>query len=150
MDLIRNFLGGGSNGEEPDAKRVKREDDGSAGAANGGAIGTSTSGAGGAGGAGADGKVDHLGQYAMLEIHLRKQEEDGELVYMVIKNDGEEQNMIWLVNLKNIFSKQLPNMPKEYIVRLVMDPRHHSMICMKNNTVIGGITYRPFWRQNMG
>ena len=47
MDLIRNFLGGGSNGEEPDAKRVKREDDGSAGAANGGAIGTSTSGAGG-------------------------------------------------------------------------------------------------------
>ena len=60
MDLIRNFLGGGSNGEEPDAKRVKREDDGSAGAANGGAIGTSTSGAGGAGGAGADGKVDHL------------------------------------------------------------------------------------------
>ena len=33
MDLIRNFLGGGSNGEEPDAKRVKREDDGSAGAA---------------------------------------------------------------------------------------------------------------------
>ena len=96
-----------------------------------------------------EGKVDHLGQYAMREIHLRKQE-DGELVYMVIKNDGEEQNMIWLVNLKNIFSKQLPNMPKEYIVRLVMDPRHHSMICLKNNTVIGGITYRPFWRQNMG
>ena len=47
--------------------------------------------------------------------------------------------MIRLVNLKNIFSKQLPNMPKEYIVRLVMDPRHHSMICLKNNTVIGGI-----------
>ena len=150
MDLIRNFLGGGNNGEEPDAKRVKREDDDSAGAANGGANGTSTSGAGGAGGAGVEGKVDHLGQYAMREIHLRKQEEDGELVYMVIKNDGEEQNMIWLVNLKNIFSKQLPNMPKEYIVRLVMDPRHHSMICLKNNTVIGGITYRPFWRQNMG
>ena len=38
----------------------------------------------------------------------------------------------------------------EYIVRLVLDPRHHSMICLKNNAVIGGITYRPFWRQNMG
>ena len=26
-----------------------------------------------------------------------------------------------LVGLKNIFARQLPNMPKEYIVRLVMD-----------------------------
>ena len=48
----------------------------------------------------------------MREIHLRKQEDDGELVYMVIKNDGEEQNLVWLITLKNIFSKQLPNMPK--------------------------------------
>ena len=69
---------------------------------------------------------------------------------MVIKNDGEEQNVVWLIALKNIFSKQLPNMPKEYIVRLVLDPRHHSMIVLKSGAVIGGITYRPFWRQNMG
>jgi histone acetyltransferase len=48
----------------------------------------------------------------MREIHLRKQEDDGELVYMVIKNDGEQQNLVWLIALKNIFSKQLPNMPK--------------------------------------
>ena len=85
----------------------------------------------------------------MREIHLRKQEDDGELVYMVIKNDGEEQNLVWLITLKNIFSKQLPNMPKEYIVRLVLNPNHHSMICLKNGQVIGGITYRPFWRQKM-
>lgn len=26
-----------------------------------------------------------------------------------------------LIGLKNIFARQLPNMPKEYIVRLVMD-----------------------------
>lgn len=26
-----------------------------------------------------------------------------------------------LIGLKNIFGRQLPNMPKEYIVRLVMD-----------------------------
>ena len=39
---------------------------------------------------GGGGKGGPLGQYAMREIHLRKQEEDGELVYMVIKNDGEE------------------------------------------------------------
>lgn len=29
--------------------------------------------------------------------------------------------MIQLIALKNIFAKQLPKMPKEYIVRLVMD-----------------------------
>ena len=29
-----------------------------------------------------------------------------------------------LITLKNIFGKQLPKMPKEYIVRLVMDRRH--------------------------
>ena len=90
-----------------------------------------------------------FGHYANRDMHLRKQEEDGELRWKVIKNDGNEQHSIWLIALKNIFSKQLPNMPKEYIVRLVFDPRHHSMLCLKNDVVIGGITYRPFWRQNM-
>ena len=90
-----------------------------------------------------------VGHYANRDMHLRKQEEDGELQWKVIKNDGNEQHSIWLIALKNIFSKQLPNMPKEYIVRLVFDPRHHSMLCLKNDVVIGGITYRPFWRQNM-
>ena len=32
--------------------------------------------------------------------------------------------MVFLIGLKNIFSKQLPNMPKEYIARLVLDRRH--------------------------
>jgi len=90
-----------------------------------------------------------VGHYANRDMHLRKQEEDGELQWKVIKNDENEQHSIWLIALKNIFSKQLPNMPKEYIVRLVFDPRHHSMLCLKNDQVIGGITYRPFWRQNM-
>jgi hypothetical protein len=40
---------------------------------------------------------------------------------------GEDFNVclcLWflrLIGLKNIFARQLPNMPKEYIVRLVMD-----------------------------
>ena len=29
--------------------------------------------------------------------------------------------LLRLIGLKNIFARQLPNMPKEYIVRLVMD-----------------------------
>jgi histone acetyltransferase len=90
------------------------------------------------------------GAYATRESHLRKQERDGELKWEVIKNDGSEANSRLLVALKNIFSKQLPNMPKEYIVRLVFDSRHYSMLCMKNGNVIGGITYRPFPKQRMG
>ena len=135
---------------------MKREDSdaegGEAGAAGAGTRGNNPGDANGGtstSGAGVGSKPEDLGQYAMREIHLRKQEDDGELVYMVIKNDGEEQNLVWLITLKNIFSKQLPNMPKEYIVRLVLNPNHHSMICLKNGQVIGGITYRPFWRQKM-
>jgi len=162
FSTVGSFLGGngsaaadGTDGE-PDAKRVKREDGdaegGEAGAAGAGTRGNNPGDANGGtstSGAGVGSKPEDLGQYAMREIHLRKQEDDGELVYMVIKNDGEEQNLVWLITLKNIFSKQLPNMPKEYIVRLVLNPNHHSMICLKNGQVIGGITYRPFWRQKM-
>ena len=164
FSTVGSFLGGngsaaadGTDGE-PDAKRVKREDGdaegGEAGAAGAGTRGNNPGDANGGtstSGAGVGSKPEDLGQYAaaLREIHLRKQEDDGELVYMVIKNDGEEQNLVWLITLKNIFSKQLPNMPKEYIVRLVLNPNHHSMICLKNGQVIGGITYRPFWRQKM-
>ena len=49
--------------------------------------------------------------------------------------------------LKNIFSKQLPKMPKDYIVRLVFDRNHRSLALIKNNKVIGGICFRTFWQQ---
>jgi hypothetical protein len=49
------------------------------------------------------------------------QEDAGRLRFVCHSNDGIDQHMIWLIGLKNIFARQLPNMPKEYIVRLVMD-----------------------------
>ncbi|KAH8921088.1 Bromodomain-containing protein [Atractiella rhizophila] len=53
--------------------------------------------------------------------------------------------MIILTGLKNIFQKQLPKMPKEYITRLVFDRNHKSMAIVKRGLqVVGGITYRPF------
>lgn len=53
-----------------------------------------------------------------------------------------------LIALKNIFSRQLPNMPREYISRLVLDRRHRSVAIVKRKrTVVGGITYRPFHAQ---
>lgn len=38
-------------------------------------------------------------------------------------------------------------MPKEYIVRLVLDRNHRSMCIRKKNRVIGGICFRPFLSQ---
>jgi len=55
--------------------------------------------------------------------------------------------MINLIHLKNLFATQLPKMPKEYIVRLVLDRNHRSMCIMKQNRVIGGICFRPFTSQ---
>ncbi|KAJ8443493.1 hypothetical protein Cgig2_016976 [Carnegiea gigantea] len=55
-----------------------------------------------------------------------------------------------LIGLKNIFARQLPNMPKEYIVRLVMDRNHKSVMVIRRNMVVGGITYRPYPSQKFG
>eukprot|EP00826_Nyctotherus_ovalis_P035623 TRINITY_DN3072_c0_g4_i1.p1 TRINITY_DN3072_c0_g4~~TRINITY_DN3072_c0_g4_i1.p1 ORF type:complete len:224 (+),score=69.13 TRINITY_DN3072_c0_g4_i1:315-986(+) len=53
-----------------------------------------------------------------------------------------------LIDLKNIISKQLPKMPKEYITRLIMDRNHESLLLVKREAVgrriIGGVVYRPF------
>jgi len=68
-----------------------------------------------------------------------------------VENDGSAQNMIYITGLKNIYSKQLPNMPREYVARLVYDRRHKSTaLVKKNGAVIGGITYRAFPEQRMG
>lgn len=51
---------------------------------------------------------------------------------------------------QEIFHAQLPKMPKEYIVRLVFDRKHRSIVLCKKGVPIGGITYRPFKEQKFG
>jgi histone acetyltransferase len=76
------------------------------------------------------------------------EEVDGSLTFCVITNDGHPQHAIWLVGAKCIFSQQLPKMPREYIVRLVMDRRHRTLLALKGGRVVGAICYRPFFDQN--
>ncbi|KAJ3087012.1 histone acetyltransferase [Quaeritorhiza haematococci] len=72
-------------------------------------------------------------------------EKEGTVDFRVVENDQTEESMILLTGLKNIFQKQLPKMPKEYIARLVYDRNHVSMAVVRHPlTVVGGITYRPF------
>lgn len=73
------------------------------------------------------------------------EEKEGKIEFRVVNNDNTEENLIVLTGLKNIFQKQLPKMPREYIARLVYDRSHLLMaVVRKPLTVVGGITYRPF------
>ena len=53
--------------------------------------------------------------------YVRVPKSAGTIRFQVVTNDGKPEHMIWLIGIKNIYSQQLPNMPKEYIVRLVLD-----------------------------
>ncbi|KAL6210624.1 hypothetical protein ACLB2K_015856 [Fragaria x ananassa] len=94
--------------------------------------------------------IQTSGAYSAREELLKREEEAGRLKFATLSNDGVDEHMIWLVGLKNIFARQLPNMPKEYIVRLVMDRSHKSVMVIRRNHVVGGITYRPYVSQRFG
>ena len=75
-----------------------------------------------------------------MEEHRR-----GYIQYTAVKNDGEERSYIVLTGLKNLFQRQLPKMPREYITRLVMDRNSRGLAMIKHGyKVVAGITYRPF------
>ena len=64
------------------------------------------------------------------------------LAFTVISNSkgATDDELIWLVTLKNIFGKQLPKMPRPYITRLIMDRSHKSLILFLNPGGPPGIT----------
>jgi histone acetyltransferase len=86
-----------------------------------------------------DEDIEYQEKPAVLE------EREGVIEFRVVNNDNTKDNMIILTGLKNIFQKQLPKMPREYIARLIYDRNHLSMAIIKKPLqVVGGITYRPF------
>lgn len=78
----------------------------------------------------------------MRELQHIQHEKEGLLRFAIVRNDGDAQSLISLIDLKNVFAKQLPKMPKEYIVRLVLDRHHTSLACIFQQQLVGGITYR--------
>lgn len=72
------------------------------------------------------------------------------VTFEVVTNDSSDEACSRLIDLKNIFSRQLPKMPKEYIVRLVFDHRHISVAMIRHGRTIGGICYRPYPDQRFG
>jgi histone acetyltransferase len=85
--------------------------------------------------------------FAQKEAITRAMEDKGEITYQLFTNDGNHDSVIALTTLKNIFARQLPKMPKDYIVRLVFDRRHYSLAIIRHGVIIGGICYRPYFPQ---
>ena len=73
-----------------------------------------------------------------------------DIAFVPYSNDGSDATLQALVTLKNIFSRQLPKMPKEYIVRLVFDKRHTSLALERKGQIIGGVCYRAYFEQRFG
>jgi histone acetyltransferase len=74
-------------------------------------------------------------------VELRK----GVIQIVPVENDRSPRSLVILTGLKTLFQKQLPNMPREYIARLVYDANSKDLAIIKRGyKVVGGICYRPF------
>ena len=70
------------------------------------------------------------------------------MLSVVASRNPDPISSILLIGLKNLFQRQLPKMPREYITRLVLDKNHISLAIVKRGwRVVGGICYRPFDRR---
>lgn len=76
----------------------------------------------------------------------RAEEDRGVIEFHIINNtlefDQDAQKLLWLLQLQNVFAMQLPRMPRDYITRLVFDPKHRNMVLVKAGQVIGGVCFR--------
>jgi histone acetyltransferase len=86
--------------------------------------------------------------HASRDETARNEQKRGLIKFHVINNslteEPSKQVLIWLLMIKNVFAHQLPRMPREYITRLVFDPKHKCLVLVKDNRVIGGICFHMF------
>ena len=54
-----------------------------------------------------------------VKLNDKKRKSYDSIKHAIVTNDGSQKNLVRLIGLKSLFAKQLPKMPKEYIVRLV-------------------------------
>ena len=73
---------------------------------------------------------------------IEQDEKDGIITYEFVTNDGSDQSLCRLLECKCLFGRQLPKMPKEYIVRLVFDFRHITLV-MKRKEGISSVIPSP-------
>lgn len=72
-------------------------------------------------------------------------EYEDNLQYRLVTNDGTDQALIWLTMARNIFHRELAQMPEDYISKLVFNRYHYTVVLLKEGLVYGGICFRPFF-----
>eukprot|EP00916_Digyalum_oweni_P006016 GHVL01010378.1.p1 GENE.GHVL01010378.1~~GHVL01010378.1.p1 ORF type:complete len:529 (+),score=88.13 GHVL01010378.1:60-1646(+) len=82
--------------------------------------------------------------YLERDMYARLEEEAGVLLFDLVRNTGKTKDLVILTELKNIFVRQLPNMARDYITRLVFDLNHFSMCLWKEGALVGGVCCRPW------
>ncbi|CDI76167.1 histone acetyltransferase GCN5, putative [Eimeria praecox] len=75
------------------------------------------------------------------------EEEMGVIHFCCCTNDRRPSSLTKLISAKNIFSRQLPKMPRDYIARLVLDRSHFTFCLCKKDRVVGGVCFRPYFQQ---
>lgn len=95
---------------------------------------------------------DSQHSYIKRWVRMSAEEKKGSVKFSVVQNNGKRENLLLLLGIKNVFVKQLPNMPRPYVSRLVFDKKHESLALLKKNpngeyVVMGGCCYRPFREQ---
>jgi histone acetyltransferase len=65
--------------------------------------------------------------------------------FLVVNNDRKIETMVYLLHLRNLFSKALVKMPRDYLVKMIFDRRHFTYTMLREDgTVVGGLCFRPF------
>ncbi|MBZ3884436.1 Histone acetyltransferase KAT2B [Sciurus carolinensis] len=92
-------------------------------------------------------ETNFLSAHSARDEAARLEERRGVSEFHVIGNSlNQKPNKIlmWLLGLQNVFSHQLPRMPKEYIIWLVFHLKHKTLALIKDDSVIGGICFCMF------
>lgn len=76
---------------------------------------------------------------------VEMEEERSKPEFAVVHNDRKFSNMIQLLHLRNLFSKALVKMPRDYVVKMIFDRRHFTYAMYREDgTIVGGLCFRPF------
>eukprot|EP00948_MAST-09A_sp_MAST-9A-sp1_P004198 g4198.t1 len=95
-----------------------------------------------------------LKKIAKLDLSLstrdgraKDMEANGTITFEEVTNDRSPRACMLLLTAKDIFAAQLPKMPKDYIVRLVLDRKHKTLCMFNKGKVCGCVCYRPCYPQ---
>jgi histone acetyltransferase len=73
------------------------------------------------------------------------EESERPIEFAIVQNDRKTENMIQLLHLRNLFSKALVKMPRDYVVRMIFDRRHFTYAMYREDgSIVGGLCFRPF------